>query len=95
MNYDLYKKHKEYVIRTMEIWDLIHTLLFTVDAIRYLYRLMGDNDKNELNGFNTHINDVLNPLINSFNNSLDIFNIQYNYLVDIYNKNTMIIIKQY
>lgn len=90
LNTDLYKKHEEYVIRTMEIWDLLHTILFTIDAIRYLYRWIDVNNtdnQNAINMLETHINTILTPVIHSFNQTLSIFVDQHNYLTDIYIKN--------
>ncbi len=92
LNTDLYKKHEQYVIRMMEIWDLMHTMLFTVDAIRYLYRWVDPNVSEKLLlEFETHVNVVLTPIMLSFNKSLGILRDQYQYLTDLYAKNTSII----
>ncbi len=92
---EIYEQHMKYVITVIEIWDLFHTVLVLIDAIRYLYRWYNINSGDDQQSIlENEINNILNPLINEFNMSIDEYMQIYNYINNLYINNTSIINKQ-
>lgn len=90
LNTNLYKKHEEYVIKMMEIWDIFHSVLFLVDAFRYLFSLIPEETQT-IKTFEENYANVFLPMVNSFTETLNLFAVQAKYLMDLDNKNKNVV----
>lgn len=93
-NKQVYQKHQEYVMSMLEIWDLIHTLLVLIDAIRYVYHwgvYFNQLQQTDFDRFEDKIDIQIVPAVNEINLFIDQYMKMYKHLMDLYqfNKKTI------
>ena len=69
-NNEVYQKHRQYVMNILEIWDLIHTLIVLIDAIRYVYDWgihFGALRQEDYNQFENTIDIQISPAVEGIN----------------------------
>lgn len=89
-NKEVYQKHQQYVMSVLEIWDLIHTLIVLIDAIRYVYDWglhFGKLTQQDYNEFEGKVDIQISPAVEEINLLINQYLRIYDHLMNLYRQN--------